>query len=139
MPALEHAYDHFWDNSPGPGGVGLQDRYAAAWRHVAAALPRTIAPCSATSCSTSRSRERATRPCLAPAGCPAFDATLTAFNRKVDAAIRSVDRRTLVWYEPNVLFDFGVPTNVGGLDDPHAGFSWHDYCLGEHLHDTTGR
>src|SRR5579871_3235813 len=35
VPALQHAYDHFWDNSPGPGGVGLQDRYAAAWRQVA--------------------------------------------------------------------------------------------------------
>src|SRR5690606_39149555 len=36
MPALNRAYDHFWANAPGPGGVGLQDRYAAAWRHVAA-------------------------------------------------------------------------------------------------------
>ena len=36
MPALQRAFDHFWENSPGPGGVGLQDRYAAAWRHVAA-------------------------------------------------------------------------------------------------------
>ncbi|HUZ30373.1 MAG TPA: cellulase family glycosylhydrolase, partial [Solirubrobacteraceae bacterium] len=35
MPALSHAFDHFWANSPGPGGVGLQDRYAAAWRDVA--------------------------------------------------------------------------------------------------------
>src|SRR5206468_2013299 len=35
MPALQHAFDHFWANDPGPGGVGLQDRYAAAWRHVA--------------------------------------------------------------------------------------------------------
>ena len=40
MPALNRAFDHFWANDPGPGGVGLQDRYAAAWRHVAAALPR---------------------------------------------------------------------------------------------------
>jgi endoglycosylceramidase len=34
-PALQRAEDHFWANSAGPGGVGLQDRYAAAWRHVA--------------------------------------------------------------------------------------------------------
>ncbi len=129
MPALEHAYDHFWDNSPGPGGIGLQDRYAAAWRHVARRFrgDRSVLgyelfnePWPGTGYAA----------CLTPSGCPAFDATLTAFNRKVDAAIRSVDHRTLVWYEPNVLFDFGAPTNVGGLDDPHAGFSWHDYCLG---------
>jgi Cellulase (glycosyl hydrolase family 5) len=27
MPALWHAFDHFWGNSAGPGGVGLQNRY----------------------------------------------------------------------------------------------------------------
>src|SRR6202011_1147470 len=35
-PALQHALDQFWANAAGPGGVGLQDRYAAAWAHVAA-------------------------------------------------------------------------------------------------------
>src|SRR5207244_10883791 len=31
MPAVQRAFDHFWANDPGPDGVGLQDRYAAAW------------------------------------------------------------------------------------------------------------
>ena len=35
MPALWRAFDHFWANDPGPDGVGLQDAYAAAWRHAA--------------------------------------------------------------------------------------------------------
>jgi hypothetical protein len=35
MPALQRTYDHFWADSPGPGGVGLASRFAAAWRHVA--------------------------------------------------------------------------------------------------------
>jgi len=34
-PALRRAFDNFWANRPGPGGIGLQDRYAAAWAHVA--------------------------------------------------------------------------------------------------------
>jgi endoglycosylceramidase len=29
------AFDSFWESRPGPGGVGLQDRFAAAWRHLA--------------------------------------------------------------------------------------------------------
>ena len=37
------AFDNFWANGPGPGGVGLQDRYAAAWAHVAAYFRRTPA------------------------------------------------------------------------------------------------
>jgi endoglycosylceramidase len=128
MPALQHAYDHFWANSPGPGGVGLQDRYAAAWRHLARRFrsDRSVLgyelfnePFPGTPYLT----------CATASGCPAFDAKLTAFDRRVGRAIRTVDRRTLVWYEPNVLFDYGFPTNVGGLGDPRAGFAWHDYCL----------
>ena len=34
-PALHEALDAFWANAPGPGGVGLQDRFAAMWAHVA--------------------------------------------------------------------------------------------------------
>jgi endoglycosylceramidase len=127
LPALEAAFDHFWANSPGPGGIGLQVRYASAWRHVALRLRDTPGlvgydlfnePWPGTSFPQ----------CLAPAGCPAFDGKLTAFYHRVDAAIRTVDRRTLVWYEPNVLFDFGDTTNVGALRDPRAGFTFHDYC-----------
>ncbi|MCP4640257.1 MAG: glycoside hydrolase family 5 protein [bacterium] len=33
---LKAAYDSFWKNSSGPGEVGLQDRFAAMWGHVAA-------------------------------------------------------------------------------------------------------
>ncbi len=33
--AVQTAMDNFYANRPGPGGVGLQDRYAAAWREVA--------------------------------------------------------------------------------------------------------
>ena len=43
----------------------------------------------------------------------------------------SVDPTTIVWYEPNVLFNYGIPTYVGALGDPRAGFAFHDYCLTE--------
>jgi endoglycosylceramidase len=32
---VQAALDHFWSNSPGPDGVGLQDHYAEAWQFVA--------------------------------------------------------------------------------------------------------
>lgn len=35
-PALHAALDAFWANAPGPEGVGLQERFAAMWAHVAA-------------------------------------------------------------------------------------------------------
>ena len=34
-PAVKRAFDNFWDNKPGPDGIGVQDRFALAWRHVA--------------------------------------------------------------------------------------------------------
>lgn len=123
MPALQVAFDNFWSNLD-----GLQNQYAAAWAHVAARLrgmPGLLGyelfnePFPGTPYLT----------CALPGGCPAFDAKLTAFDRLVARAIRAVDRRTLVFYEPNVLFDYGFPTNVGALNDPRAGFAFHDYCF----------
>ena len=133
MPALWHAFDHFWANSPGPGGVGLQDRYAAAWAHVAQRFrgnrnvlgyelmnepwPGSVWPS-----------------CANPSGCPSFDTgVFAAFYRRMLSAIRKVDARTLIWYEPQVIFNYGANTNLPPLGDPSLGFAFHDYCL---EHDT---
>ena len=34
-PAVIRSFDNFWANAPGPGGVGIQDRYVAAWQRLA--------------------------------------------------------------------------------------------------------
>ncbi len=34
-PQVQRAFDNFWANAPGPGDVGIQDRFALAWQHVA--------------------------------------------------------------------------------------------------------
>ena len=109
--ALWRAFENFWANRPGPDGVGLRDHYAAAWAHVVqrfAGNPYVLGyeimnePFPGAEWTT----------CSNPEGCPLFDAKLSAFYRKVDGAIRAVDPRTLVWYEPNVSFNFGVKTHV---------------------------
>ncbi len=33
--AVQTAFDNFWANKPGPDGVGIQERYALAWKHLA--------------------------------------------------------------------------------------------------------
>src|SRR2546423_11461352 len=128
MPALQRAFDHFWNNDPGPGGVGLQDRYAAAWRHVAERF-RGNADVLGYELMNEPWPGTTWQPCATPSGCPAFDATLTAFAKRVAAAVRPVDARTLVFYEPPVLFNFGADSGAGPLGDPRAAFSFHDYCL----------
>jgi endoglycosylceramidase len=127
-PALEHALDAFFSDAPGPGGIGLQARFAGAWQHVAARFPHTS---SVLGYEIFNEPFPGTRwePCALPAGCPAFDAELTAFYRRVDSGIRAGDPHALVWYEPNVLFNNGPKTSVGRLGDRRVGFAFHDYCL----------
>jgi endoglycosylceramidase len=127
-PALQHALDAFWGNASGPGGVGLENRFAGAWAHVAA---RFGGERSVLGYELFNEPWPGTlwQPCAVSPGCPSFDAKLTAFYRTVDKAIRVRDRRTLVWYEPNVLFDESASTSVGTVGDPRTGFSFHDYCL----------
>ncbi|CAM4137563.1 cellulase family glycosylhydrolase [Paenibacillus alkaliterrae] len=32
--AVQKAFDHFWNNTPGPDGIGIQDHYVKTWRRV---------------------------------------------------------------------------------------------------------
>jgi len=115
-PALERAYDNFWADAPGPGGVGLQQRYVAAWEQVARAFagdPWVLGydvfnePWPAASTT----------------------AELASFYARVIAGIRSVDRRHLIWYEPYVTFNVGVQTQLPAFSDRDLAMSFHDYCL----------
>jgi endoglycosylceramidase len=128
MPALWRAYDSFWRNDAGPGGVGLQDRYAAAWRHVAERFGDDNAVFGYDIFNEPFPGTRAAL-CARPGGCRGFDRVLSEFSRRVVRAIREVDERRLVFYEPNVLFDYGAETHHDALGDANAGLSFHAYCL----------
>ena len=129
-PALEHALDQFFDNAAGPGGVGLQQYYAGAWADVAKAF-KSVKSVLGYEIINEPFPGTLWEQCVVLSGCPLFDARLLAFYNRVDAAIRRVDQRTLVWYEPNVIFNDGPNTALGPLNDPNAGFAFHDYCLAE--------
>jgi endoglycosylceramidase len=128
-PGLNQAFNSFWANRAGPDGVGLQDHYAEAWRRVAERFrgrdyvmgyDLLNEPWPGTAWPT----------CASPLGCPAFESqSLGAFHRRVIGAIRGVDRRSLVWYEPVVTTNFGVAQNHPDTGDPRAGLSFHVYCL----------
>ena len=107
MAAMWRAYDHFWANDPGPGGVGLQDRYAAAWRHVAKYF-RARPGVQGFDLFNEPFPGSQWPDCLNPLGCPVWDQTLTAFSQRVIDAIRTVDSRTTIYYEPHLFFNDGV-------------------------------
>ena len=128
-PALQYALDAFFSNAAGPGGIGLDARFAAAWAHVAGRF-QSVPSVLGYELFNEPFPGSAWPACANAVGCP-FDAELTALYRRTDAAIRAVDRRTVVWYEPNVLFNAGFGSEVGALDDPGGGLAFHDYCITE--------
>jgi endoglycosylceramidase len=131
MPALQRTYDNFWDNGRGPGGVGVQTRYAAAWRHVAGRFRRQrgVMGYDLMNEPFAGSGYRA---CLSASGCRPFEREkLSGFSRRMLRAIRSVDRSSLVHYEPVGSFGFlgTARTFHRPLRDPAVAFSWHIYCF----------
>jgi endoglycosylceramidase len=136
-PAEWQVWDRFWNNYDAPDGIGLQDHLAAAWAHVAQrfAGDRAVA-----------GYEVLNEPwpgtlgelCAAPqVGCRAFDAgKLTAFYRRIDAAIRTADPTHTVYVEPNALFTQSSTTGLGAIGDPHTGFAYHVYCSSESFFQT---
>src|SRR4051794_3711564 len=128
MPALQHAYDNFYANVKAPDGVGIEDHYVAAWKHVAKVFAKDDnvlgydlynEPWPGT----------AWQDCVNTAGCPVSDAKLATLTKKAITAIRTADRRHLVFYEPFVLFNFGAGTSIGPFGDKKLAMSFHDYCL----------
>ena len=68
--------------------------------------------------------------CANTAGCPTFDTgELASFYERVISRIHAAERRHLVFYEPNVLFNFGANTNLPDLGFKRLGMSFHNYCL----------
>ena len=127
QPALQAAYDNFWDNAT-VDGEGLQDWYASAWQHVAAYFDgdsnvfgydlynEPVPGTDLLSCM------------LSTDGCPSQDATLTSFYTTITAAVRKVNPTTLLFGEPWITFDTGSPSALASTGDSEAGFSFHDYC-----------
>ncbi len=127
-PAENHAWDAFWNNAKAPDGVGLQNHYALMWQYVANYFqgnPNVLG------------YELINEPWPGSQwlgslfGNPHFDSqALTPFYNQVDAAIRSVDPHTPVFFQPNTMFgNLPIDTHLGKVDDPNTVFSFHTYCL----------
>ena len=126
--ALIRAFDNFWANVPGPGGVGLQDRYAAAFGRVAQRFAQSRHTLGFDLLNEPWPGS-AFVSCFVPVGCPVFDGqSLAPFYSRVISRIRAAEPQKLVWYEPNVIFNFGADTRLPSPGDGAAGLSFHVYC-----------
>jgi endoglycosylceramidase len=126
-PACSRTFDNFWADKN-----GIWDRYRDAWKAVAARWKNQDhllgydlmnEPWPGTDLAT----------CANPLGCPVFDdLKLQSMQEHVLAGIREIDASSLVFFEPNVIFNSGAKTNMGllhAIGDRAIGLSWHKYCL----------
>jgi endoglycosylceramidase len=126
-PAEQQAWDSFWSNADAPNSIGLEDNYSQMLEYVANAfngnsnvagfeLMNEPSPGSSTFLSTLL-------------GGSFFDSQqLTPFYDQGSDAIRAVDPTTPIFFEPNVLSNAGLPTDLGHVDATNTVLSFHDYC-----------
>jgi endoglycosylceramidase len=126
-PAEQQAWESFWSNADASNGIGLENNYSQMLEYVANAfngnsdvagfeLMNEPSPGSSTFLSTLL-------------GSPFFDSQqLTPFYDQGAAAIRAVDPTTPIFFEPNVLSNAGIPTELGTVDASNTVLSFHDYC-----------
>ncbi|MGW6375245.1 cellulase family glycosylhydrolase [Rhodococcus sp. NPDC055112] len=126
MPALLANYDNFLANKAGPGGIGIQDRFAAAWAHTAGYLRGTTGVMGYD--LLNEPWPGSSYPLCIVGDCAAANAKLTAMHHRLAKAIRAQDPATMVFYEPFSLSNAGVPPNPGTTGDPNEALSFHDYC-----------
>ena len=126
-PAEQQAWDSFWSNADAPNDIGLEDNYAQMLEYVGNAfngnsnvagfeLMNEPSPGSSTFLSTLL-------------GGSFFDSQqLTPFYDQGSDAIRAVDPTTPIFFEPNLLSNAGLPTDLGHVDATNTVLSFHDYC-----------
>ncbi len=125
-PAETQAWDSFWSNADAPNGIGLEDNYSQMLEYVASAFNGNpnVAGFELMNEPSAGSQTLSTI-----FGSSYFDSQqLNPFYDQGADAIRAVDPTTPIFYEPNVLFDAGIPTHLGTVDATNTVFSFHDYC-----------
>jgi endoglycosylceramidase len=126
-PALQRAFENFWANHPGPGGVPLQTYYAQGMKAVAA---RFVSSTNVIGYEAMNEPWPGAdwQPCVT--GCPELEARLLApFYARMTAAVRAVDRRHPLFVEPFVLFNFGnAETALVGAGSDNV-LSTHAYAV----------
>ena len=124
-PAENHAWDSFWSNSQAPNGLGLEDDYTQMLETVASNFSGNTDVLGYEIMNEPYPGSQALPTLL---GSPFFDTEeLNPFYDQAAQAIRAVDPSTPIFYEQNLISDFGIPTKLGSVDTSNTVFSYHNY------------
>ncbi|GAA1319741.1 hypothetical protein ACFSWE_05725 [Leucobacter albus] len=133
-PLERHAWDRFWTNAELPNGVGLQDQFVAAWKHVAEAF----AADQEGLLGYSPLNEPLNGNCVQPV-CDHIPEQRIPFYEKWLDAVRDVDQDRIAYVASDLWFagtqgqdaNENVARLLGALDDPALAIERHNYAFGE--------
>ncbi|MCH8612784.1 cellulase family glycosylhydrolase [Arsenicicoccus dermatophilus] len=126
---VKNSYDSFYDDAPASDGVGIATHYAKAWGHTAAHF-KDVPGVMGYDLYNEPFPGHGYLECLGANGCPKADGRLSVVQQKAVDAIRAVDPRTTVYYEPMQFFNIAKPTHVR-LKGTNLALSFHDYCVNQ--------
>jgi endoglycosylceramidase len=130
QPSGTRVWDNFWANKRAGDGIGLQEHYASDWKAVARRLRHEPSVIGYDLMNEPWPGSAAVSCINVLPGCPAFDkGALAALYHRVITAIRAVDKRTAIHYEPELLTGGGVGYDMGDIGDDNAVLSFHVYCV----------
>lgn len=125
---LIRAYDNFLANAEGPGGVGLADRYAAMWAHVANFFKDEPGIMGYDLLNEPWPGSRYPACYVTGGDCLDARTNLDKVHDKAAQSITSVDPQAVVFYEPLSIWNQGFNTNPAPPNVEKRGLSWHVYC-----------
>jgi endoglycosylceramidase len=131
-PAMQRAFEHFWANSPGPNGIGLQDYFVQGVERVVARFADNPMVLGTELMNEPFPGAQWQACALNAAGCPELEQQfLVPFYEKGAAAARRIAPRQIVFVEPFVLFNFGqAATSLPGRTAGTA-LAVHSYATSE--------
>ena len=136
---LIRAYDNFLNNREGPGGVGLQERYAAMWGHVAKRLGDMPGLMGYDIINEPWPGSAYPLCYLALGDCGPAKAKLDELHQKAADQIVAKDADAIVHYEPYSMWNTGLNTDPAAPQVPETAgtaLSWHVYCTTNALFNT---
>jgi endoglycosylceramidase len=120
----------FWDDDLAPDGVGIQTHFVNMWRYVAGKLEASEGSRNILGYDPfNEPYPGSNDACVVFTGCPSLEAgALSAFYRRVIAAIRATGDRHVIWPEGTPAQGL-APNSLGNLGDPQVAYNFHQYCL----------
>ena len=148
-PAVQHAFDNFWNNSPASDGIGIRSRFINMWKHVAArfadnpyvigydvlnepfpgsdgarvaaALNGFAEQGGSLEGELDESAVLGLISKIVPITSAFEEKVLSPFYDELFTAIRNIDPRTLLFLESNYFANAGIPSFVRPAQTPSGG------------------